>query len=275
MRHLKTAIAAALFLSLWTAQAAALDLYTVVPRLTESPDAPAVQAQAAEGVCNIINSLAGDGAVSPETLDWSAAYPIHVTDADIFSLPSYSKAAIMEAAAEYTWCYPAVIHDRPIRVTVSQQLAPDHSLVEQGTLSEWVYQDLLAQTGEWRAPMGEIDTDQSVAALEERLAAAGVEEGDDLILLGVCARIRSLAAITFSDGRADQFIPLVYVRLIDAPGDMENALQVGQAYPFAELAQQFQSAGSSQHARLWPALAAIGVCGAAALLLLWRKKHKT
>ena len=64
MRHLKTAIAAALFLSLWTAQAAALDLYTVVPRQTESPDAPAVQAQAAEGVCNIINSLAGDGAVS-------------------------------------------------------------------------------------------------------------------------------------------------------------------------------------------------------------------
>ena len=137
----------ALVLSLLTVHSAAIDLYDVAECLTDSSDYPAVTEQASEGVCRIINSLLGGDIVTPDKLDWSKAYKIYVTDTDIYSLPTDSKADILMAMDDYIWCYPAEINGRSIRVTVSRVLAPEHSLVDQGVISEHAFQSLVEQTG--------------------------------------------------------------------------------------------------------------------------------
>lgn len=270
----KSAFAVAMVLFLLTVHSAALDLYDVAERLMDSSDYPAVDEQASEGVCRIINSLLGGDAVTPDELDWTKAYKIYTMDTDIYSLPSCSKTDILTAMDDYIWFYPAEINGRPIRVTVSRALAPEHSLVDQGVLSEHAYQSLVEKTGTWTAPEGEIDTLQTTENIQDYLENAGVSQTDELIFVGGSPRIRSLTAITFTDGQADKLIPLAHVRQISTVGGYveECGLQVGQPYRFSAIAQMLQGGSSQSNASRFILPGAGAVLVIASIVFAWKRR---
>ena len=225
-------------------QVGAVNLDNVVEKLNESSDYANVTQESATTVCAIINSLLNANQVSPEDLDWSAAYKIYTTESDIFSLQSSSEESIMSALDSYIWCYPAQINGRDIRVTISKAQMPDYNLVEQGVLSEQEYSDMVDEAGTWIAPQGEIDTLKTNENIEAWLQSAGVLDTDSLILVGGSPKMRTLSAITFVDGQADKIIPLAPSGIElnsasneDRSGDADKSLQVGEAYDFEEVAQ--------------------------------------
>lgn len=224
--------------------ASAVDLNDVVENLTESSDYQNVKNEAAPTICNIINSLLGADKVSPNELDWSKAYKIYVTDQDIFSLQSFSKKMIMDSLDYYIWCYPTQIEGKNIRVTISKAAMPEYSLVEQGVINGEEYAELVDRADTWVAPEGEIDTLKTNENIEKWLHDSGINETDDIILLGGNPKIRSLIAITFENGKADKLIPLAPNPIDLSIGTNEAAfsedsdvLQVGHAYNFSDMAQ--------------------------------------
>lgn len=232
-----------------TSRVMALEFAALVEHLPASSDYQAVQ-ESAEEIIDMINALVPeDQAIDRSNVAWDGVFKIYVDDMDIFALSSFSKKDIINNM-KYIWCYPATIDGRFIRVTISKAVMPDHALVDQGIISEEMYEDFADKAGTWCAPEAEIDTKQSPENIIASLEDAGINEQNDVILVGGTPKMRTLFAVTFVDGYADKLIPLartgsVLNTGINTVSDYEEGgseLAVGTAYNFSEIAQAMNGA---------------------------------
>lgn len=212
--------------------------------LPESSDYQSIQ-ECGEEICNMVNSLLPDHqSIRESDIDWNKIYKIYVDDEDIFSLDSFSKLNIVDNM-KYIWSYSDVIGGQAIKATISRSLAPDYSLVTQNIISEEEYEELVNKAGTWCVPEAEIDVRQTPDDIINVLQAAGISSQDDVILIGGSPKMRTLFAVTFTDGMADKLIPLtnagaVLDQDINAASESQGTnskLSAGTAYSFEEVAQ--------------------------------------
>ena len=212
--------------------------------LPESSDYQSVQ-KCGEEICNMVNSLLPDRqSISESDIDWNKVYKIYVDDEDIFSLNNFSKSSIIDNM-KYIWSYSDVIDGQAIKATVSRALAPDYSLVTQNIISEEEYDELVNRAGTWCVPEAEIDVRQTPDDIINVLQTAGVSSQDDVILIGGSPKMRTLFAVTFTDGMADKLIPLTNAEVIldqdinvaSESQDANTKLSAGTSYSFEEVAR--------------------------------------
>ena len=177
-----------------------------IEHLNVSNDYASVQT-AGTDICNLVNTLTESSTLHSDNINWDNVYKIYVDDNDIFALSSYSKNDIINSL-DYIWSYMDNINNHNIRVTISRAQMPEHELVDNGVINETTYNELVKKAGTWTAPEAEIDTTQTIANILSDLQKAGISDTTDFILVGGTDKMKSLFAITFSDGYADKIIPL-------------------------------------------------------------------
>lgn len=237
-----------LAVSLCTIMANAKGVENSLELLPESSDYQSVQ-ECGEQICNMVNSLLPDRqSISESDIDWNKVYKIYVDDEDVFSLNSFSKSSIIDNM-KYIWSYSDVINGQAIKATISRALAPDYSLVTQNIISEDEYEELVNRAGTWCVPEAEIDVRQTPDDIINALQTAGISSQDDVILIGGSPKMRTLFAVTFTDGMADKLIPLTNAGVIldqdinVAPESQgtNTTLSAGTSYSFEEVAQVMSS----------------------------------
>lgn len=237
-----------LAVSLCTIMANAKGVENSLELLPESSDYQSVQ-ECGEQICNMVNSLLPDRqSISESDIDWNKVYKIYVDDEDVFSLNSFSKSSIIDNM-KYIWSYSDVINGQAIKATISRALAPDYSLVTQNIISEDEYEELVNRAGTWCVPEAEIDVRQTPDDIINVLQTAGISSQDDVILIGGSPKMRTLFAVTFTDGMADKLIPLTNAGVIldqdinVAPESQgtNTTLSAGTSYSFEEVAQVMSS----------------------------------
>lgn len=222
-----------------------------IEHLNVSNDYASVQT-AGTDICNLVNTLTESSTLHSDNINWDNVYKIYVDDNDIFALSSYSKNDIINSL-DYIWSYMDNINNHNIRVTISRAQMPEHELVDNGVINETTYNELVKKAGTWTAPEAEIDTTQTIANILSDLQKAGISDTTDFILVGGTDKMKSLFAITFSDGYADKIIPLAETGIaitknsdaqeISTYANTENleSLDVGKAYDFKMIANAFNS----------------------------------
>lgn len=212
--------------------------------LPESSDYQSIQECGVE-ICNMVNSLLPDSqSISGSDIDWNKVYKIYVDDEDIFSLDSFSKPNIVDNM-KYIWSYSDVIDGQAVRVTISRSFAPDYSLVSQNIISEEEYEELVGKAGTWCVPEAEIGTSQTPDDVINMLQVAGITDQDDVILIGGSPKMRTLFAVSFTDGMADKLIPLTNagvvldqdINVASESQGTNTKLSAGTSYSFEEVAQ--------------------------------------
>ena len=249
MCGLKKIISMFILLTLSITQVSAVNI--PIERLNVSKDYASVQT-AGTDICNLVNTLTESSTLHSDNINWDNVYKIYVDDNDIFALSSYSKNDIINSL-DYIWSYMDNINNHNIRVTISRAQMPEHELVDNGVINETTYNELVKKAGTWTAPEAEIDTTQTIANIWSYLQKAGISDTTDFILVGGTDKMKSLFAITFSDGYADKIIPLAETGIaitknsdaqeISTYANTENleSLDVGKAYDFKMIANAFNS----------------------------------
>lgn len=249
MSSLKKIISMFVLLALSITQVSAVNI--PIEHLNVSNDYASVQT-AGTDICNLVNTLTESSTLHSDNINWDNVYKIYVDDNDIFALSSYSKNDIINSL-DYIWSYMDNINNHNIRVTISRAQMPEHELVDNGVINETTYNELVKKAGTWTAPEAEIDTTQTIANILSDLQKAGISDTTDFILVGGTDKMKSLFAITFSDGYADKIIPLAETGIaitknsdaqeINTYANTENleSLDVGKAYDFKMIANAFNS----------------------------------
>lgn len=249
MSSLKKIISMFVLLALSITQVSAVNI--PIEHLNVSNDYASVQT-AGTDICNLVNTLTESSTLHSDNINWDNVYKIYVDDNDIFALSSYSKNDIINSL-DYIWSYMDNINNHNIRVTISRAQMPEHELVDNGVINETTYNELVKKAGTWTAPEAEIDTTQTIANILSDLQKAGISDTTDFILVGGTDKMKSLFAITFSDGYADKIIPLAETGVaitknsdaqeISTYANTENleSLDVGKAYDFKMIANAFNS----------------------------------
>ena len=249
MSSLKKIISMFVLLALSITQVSAVNI--PIEHLNVSNDYASVQT-AGTDICNLVNTLTESSTLHSDNINWDNVYKIYVDDNDIFALSSYSKNDIINSL-DYIWSYMDNINNHNIRVTISRAQMPEHELVDNGVINETTYNELVKKSGTWTAPEAEIDTTQTIANILSDLQKAGISDTTDFILVGGTDKMKSLFAITFSDGYADKIIPLAETGIaitknsdaqeISTYANTENleSLDVGKAYDFKMIANAFNS----------------------------------
>lgn len=249
MSSLKKIISMFVLLALSITQVSAVNI--PIEHLNVSNDYASVQT-AGTDICNLVNTLTESSTLHSDNINWDNVYKIYVDDNDIFALSSYSKNDIINSL-DYIWSYMDNINNHNIRVTISRAQMPEHELVDNGVINETTYNELAKKAGTWTAPEAEIDTTQTIANILSDLQKAGISDTTDFILVGGTDKMKSLFAITFSDGYADKIIPLAETGIaitknsdaqeISTYANTENleSLDVGKAYDFKMIANAFNS----------------------------------
>ena len=249
MCGLKKIISMFILLTLSITQVSAVNI--PIERLNVSKDYASVQT-AGTDICNLVNTLTESSTLHSNNINWDNVYKIYVDDNDIFTLSSYSKNDIINSL-DYIWSYMDNVNNHNIRVTISRAQMPEHELVDNGVINETTYNELAKKAGTWTAPEAEIDTTQTIANILSDLQKAGISDTTDFILVGGTDKMKSLFAITFSDGYADKIIPLAETGIaitknsdaqeISTYANTENleSLDVGKAYDFKMIANAFNS----------------------------------
>lgn len=249
MSSLKKIISMFVLLALSITQVSAVNI--PIEHLNVSNDYASVQS-AGTDICNLVNTLTESSTLHSDNINWDNVYKIYVDDNDIFALSSYSKNDIINSL-DYIWSYMDNINNHNIRVTISRAQMPEHELVDNGVINETTYNELVKKAGTWTAPEAEIDTTQTIANILSDLQKAGISDTTDFILVGGTDKMKSLFAITFSDGYADKIIPLAETGIaitknsdaqeISTYANTENleSLDVGKAYDFKMIANAFNS----------------------------------
>lgn len=249
MSSLKKIISMFVLLALSITQVSAVNI--PIEHLNVSNDYASVQT-AGTDICNLVNTLTESSTLHSNNINWDNVYKIYVDDNDIFALSSYSKNDIINSL-DYIWSYMDNINNHNIRVTISRAQMPEHELVDNGVINETTYNELVKKAGTWTAPEAEIDTTQTIANILSDLQKAGISDTTDFILVGGTDKMKSLFAITFSDGYADKIIPLAETGIaitknsdaqeISTYANTENleSLDVGKAYDFKMIANAFNS----------------------------------
>lgn len=249
MSSLKKIISMFVLLALSITQVSAVNI--PIEHLNVSNDYASVQT-AGTDICNLVNTLTESSTLHSDNINWDNVYKIYVDDNDIFALSSYSKNDIINSL-DYIWSYMDNINNHNIRVTISRAQMPEHELVDNGVINETTYNELVKKAGTWTAPEAEIDTTQTIANILSDLQKAGISDTTDFILVGGTDKMKSLFAITFSDGYADKIIPLAETGItitknsdaqeISTYANTENleSLDVGKAYDFKMIANAFNS----------------------------------
>lgn len=249
MSSLKKIISMFILLALSITQVSAVNI--PIEHLNVSNDYASVQT-AGTDICNLVNTLTESSTLHSDNINWDNVYKIYVDDNDIFALSSYSKNDIINSL-DYIWSYMDNINNHNIRVTISRAQMPEHELVDNGVINETTYNELVKKAGTWTAPEAEIDTTQTIANILSDLQKAGISDTTDFILVGGTDKMKSLFAITFSDGYADKIIPLAETGIaitknsdaqeISTYANTENleSLDVGKAYDFKMIANAFNS----------------------------------
>lgn len=289
---IKSVVLTFALLLLLTSNVSALEFRNSIEHLTTSPDYQEVLG-VSEELCGILNSLLDtDAQITVSDLGWSNTYKIYVDDSDIFALDSFSKQALTGSMV-YIWSYAAVIDGRQVRATIARAQAPNPALLEQGLVTEEDYQRLLEKTGQWSVSEAVIDTQQSPAGITALLEDAGVGQDTELILVGGSPRMRSLFAVTFSDGHADQLIPLARTGSTLADFSTSSTtltsnsigtegFQAGSTYDFQEAAAVLSSSAApaayidtgnsySQNPSFYYLTAMLSVLGLGTCLLYWKR----
>ena len=249
MSSLKKIISMFVLLALSITQVSAVNI--PIEHLNVSNDYASVQT-AGTDICNLVNTLTESSTLHSDNINWDNVYKIYVDDNDIFALSSYSKNDIINSL-DYIWSYMDNINNHNIRVTISRAQMPEHELVDNGVINETTYNEFVKKAGTWTAPEAEIDTTQTIANILSDLQKAGISDTTDFILVGGTDKMKSLFAITFSDGYADKIIPLAETGIaitknsdaqeISTYANTENleSLDVGKAYDFKMIANAFNS----------------------------------